>query len=304
MPLQQTLASKISCAGTGLHSGAPAGLVLSPAEVDTGVVFVCRAGKRRVEIPARAAFVSSTANATTLAREGASVATVEHLLAALVGLGVDNLRVDLDGDEVPGMDGSAEAFVYLLQTAGLKTQDAPRRVLAVRRPVEVVEGLRSIRVEPARAGLAVRYAVDFEHRAIGRQCMEIPKLVPEVFVSDLARARTFGFFREVDALRRAGLARGASLDNTIVLDDDGVMNPGGLRWPNEFVRHKVLDLLGDLALLGHPLRGRVSVERGGHALHRALVDALLEDRAAWKLVDEPDGVGVSPVGPAEYRSPI
>ena len=302
MPQQQTIAEKIACTGIGLHSGEPVELTLSPALADTGVVFVRRQGQTAVEIPAREEFVSSTANATTLSRDGATVATVEHLLAALRARGVDNVRVEVDGPEIPAMDGSAAAFDYLIRTSGLFVQPRPRSVLTVRRPVSYADGLHSIRIEPARV-FRISYAVDFAHPAIGRQELEIEDLTAACFEKELACARTFGFLDEVDALRRVGLARGASLKNTVVLDDSGVMNEGGLRWPDEFVRHKVLDLLGDLALIGHPIRGHVRVERGGHSIHRALLRELREHPEAWKLIEQEAPPSPSGV-PAEYISPI
>lgn len=308
MSQQRTIAEKIACTGTGLHSGEPVELTLSPAQAGTGIVFVCRLGTsdgdgdRVVEIPARDEFVSSTANATTLSKDGGRVATVEHLLAALRAGGVDNVRVQVDGPEIPAMDGSAASFDYLIRTAGLFVQREPRSVLRIRRPVCYADGLRSIRIEPAKT-FRISYAVDFEHPAIGRQELEIGDLTAACFERELACARTFGFLEEVDALRRAGLARGASLANTVVLDDRGVMNEGGLRFPDEFVRHKALDLLGDLALLGHPIQGHVRVERGGHSIHRALLRELRAHPEAWRLVaseapSSPGGI------PAEYVSPI
>jgi UDP-3-O-[3-hydroxymyristoyl] N-acetylglucosamine deacetylase len=249
------------------------------------VVFVCHRGHDLVEIPARPEFVSSTANATTLSKDGASVSTVEHLLATLRCLGVDNVRVEVEGPEVPVMDGSAAYFDDLLRTVGSVAQSEPRRALVLKKPLVVADGSQSIRIEPADT-LCVSYALDFEHPAIGRQEHEIRDLTARVFQSELAGARTFGFLDEVDSLRRAGLAGGASLENTVVLDDTGVMNPDGLRWPNEFVRHKVLDLLGDLALTGHPIRGHIRVERGGHALHHKLLAELQAKPDAWQLERE------------------
>jgi UDP-3-O-[3-hydroxymyristoyl] N-acetylglucosamine deacetylase len=299
---QRTIAEKITCTGIGLHTGAPVELTLVPALAGTGVVFASRQGDRVVEIPATREHLSSTANATSLSAGGATVGTVEHLLAALRSLGVDNVRVEIDGPEVPVMDGSAASFDYLIRTAGLFTQPEQRSALVVRRRVAWADGLRSICFEPSK-GLRISYAVDFEHPTIGRQEFEVPEVTPHFFESELARARTFGFLDQVDALRRAGLARGGSLLNTVVLDESGVINEGGLRWPDEFVRHKVLDLLGDLALLGHPLRAHVHVERGGHALHHAGVAKLLAQPDAWKLVGEepPRAPGGEP---AEYLAPI
>lgn len=304
MPFQQSIAQRISCDGKGLHSGRPVSLTLLPAEPETGVVFVVPGPTGAVEIPARLEWVVSTDNATTLGRDGARIATVEHLLAALRGLGVDNVRVEVDGSELPGMDGSAAPFAHLLRSAGLRPQTAPRRLIVVRRAVSYGDGLRRIRIEPARRGLQLRCAVDFSHPAIGRQAIELEELTPERFEAELARARTFGFLEQVDALRAAGLARGASLANTVVLDERGVMNPNGLRWPDEFARHKALDLLGDLALLGHPLQARVSVERGGHALHRAGMQALLADPDAFRLVEDASRTPAATGLPAEHPSPF
>jgi UDP-3-O-[3-hydroxymyristoyl] N-acetylglucosamine deacetylase len=283
---QQTIAEKVSCTGIGLHSGAPTQLTLHPARAGQGIHFVRTDGASPVEIPARSSEVSSTRLATTLGKGDASVRTVEHLLSALFGLGIDNARIELDGPELPVMDGSASAFVYLIRSAGVFRQRERRRVLRVRRPIEVRDGDRHIRIEPSRE-LRVHYAVDFAHPAIGRQEIEFSPLDAECFEREISAARTFGFLRDVKALWTAGLARGGSPDNTVLLDDTRVINPSGLRWPDEFVRHKVLDLCGDLALLGLPVVGELHVERGGHALHQQLVAAILSQPDAW-VIDDPD----------------
>jgi UDP-3-O-[3-hydroxymyristoyl] N-acetylglucosamine deacetylase len=205
------------------------------------------------------------------------VATVEHLLAAAYGLGVDNLRAELDGPELPALDGSAAPFVALLHRAGVREQAAPRRVLALERAVEVRDGERWIRAEPA-AGFAVAYAIEYPHTAVGRQALAIEGDDPERFAAEIAGARTFGFASELAGLERAGLARGGSLAAAVLIGERGVVNPEGLRYPDEPVRHKILDLYGDLALLGCRLRARVRVERGGHRLHQALVVALARER--------------------------
>ncbi len=276
MRRQQTLAEPVSCSGVGLHTGSPVTLTLRPAGVDTGIVFECPGG---VVVPGRAGNVVSTRLATALGAGGARVGTVEHVLAALYGLGVDNARVVVDGPEVPAMDGSAAAFVYLVRTAGLVEQAASARVLRVRKAIGVTDGSRSIRVEPARE-LRVTYCIDFAHPCIGRQEFGCSGDDPALFEREIAGARTFGFLREVQALRAAGWARGSSLSNTVVLDDAGIVNHVGLRSPDEFVRHKVLDLFGDLALLGARLQAHVVVERGGHTLHLEIVRALLETSRA------------------------
>jgi UDP-3-O-[3-hydroxymyristoyl] N-acetylglucosamine deacetylase len=276
---QQTIARPVACAGTGLHTGAAVRLRLAPAPEGAGLAFVREAGGRRIEIPARSACVRSRDRATTLERSGASVGTVEHRLAACAGLGVDNLRAEVDGPELPAFDGSAAPFVALLREAGLREQAAPRRVLRPARAVEVRDGERWIRAEP-HARFAVDYAIDYAHPAVGRQRLAFDGEDAEFFARELAPARTFGFVAELPGLLAADLARGASLGSAIALDGERVLNPEGLRFPDELVRHKVLDLLGDLALLGAHLVARVRVERGGHALHRSLVTALLAQQAA------------------------
>ena len=280
---QRTIAEKISCTGVGLHTGKPVQLTLHPARAGSGIVFVRTDLQRPVEIPASPASLTSKALlATTLGRGDVTLDTVEHLLAATYGLGVDNLRVEVDGPEIPGMDGSAASFVFLIRAAGIYEQSMPRNVLRVARPIEIREGQRRIRIEPSR-GFRISYEIDFEHPSIGRQAIRDLDLSEQTFEREIARARTFGFVGEVDALRRAGRARGACLDNTIVLDATRVLNRDGLRFPDEFVRHKVLDLLGDLALLGVRLEGHVRVERGGHALHQKLVAKLSGERVARRV---------------------
>ena len=294
---QRTIAQRVSCTGVGLHSGTPVRLRLIPAPSGSGIVFVRTEGAAPVEIPAAPDSVVSTHHATSLGRDGVAVATVEHLLAALYALGVDNVRVEVDGPEVPILDGSAAAFVFLIRSAGIRAQDAPRSVLRVRRRIEVRDGQRRIRVEPARR-FQISYAVDFDHCLIGRQEFHLARLDPESFERDIAPARTFGFLREVHALRSAGLARGGSLDNTLVLGATKLLNPSGLRWPDEFVRHKLLDLLGDLAVLGAPIQGHVHVERGGHTLHQKLVAAIAADPHAWHVLGpQPSSLSDSPSAP-------
>jgi UDP-3-O-[3-hydroxymyristoyl] N-acetylglucosamine deacetylase len=277
---QRTIAEKITCTGIGLHSGAPVQLTLHPERADVGVVFVRTDLAHPVEIPARHDAVTSTVMATTLGRGDATLSTVEHLMSAIVALGVDNLRVEVDGPEIPVMDGSAEPFVYLIRTAGLYDQRAERRVLRIRETLEVRDGERSIRIQPF-DGLRVTYGVDFDHPAIGRQRIDNLTLDDDTFEREIARARTFGFLRDVEALWRAGLARGGNLENTVVMDDQTVLNREGLRYRDEFVRHKILDLVGDLSLIGMPISGHVIADRGGHALHQALVRAILDTPSAW-----------------------
>lgn len=279
---QKTISEKATCTGVGLHSGATVQLALYPARPGSGVVFARTDLAGTPEIPARRAALASTRLATTLGRGAATVGTVEHLLAAIGALGLDNLRIELDGPEVPVMDGSAAPFVGLLRDAGIFDQRVARRVIRIRKPIAVRDGDRMIRVSPA-AGLIVSYAVEYPHPAIGKQRIDALPVDAAHFEREIARARTFGFLHEVEALWRGGLARGGNLENTVVLDDRRVMNVGGLRFPDEFVRHKVLDLIGDLGLLGMPLLGHIEVERGGHALHQQLVERILATPEAWAV---------------------
>lgn len=291
--LQRTLAEKVSCTGIGLHHGIPIQLTLHPARADFGVRFVKRSRAGEFEVAARPESVTSTSNATTLGTGRASISTVEHLLAALYAFGISNVEIELDGPEVPAMDGSAASFIHLIRSAGIDLQDEPRARLQIHRKIRVEDGNRSIQITPARH-FSIHYAVDFDHPAIGRQELKIARLDAASFESELARARTFGFLSDVEALRRAGLARGGSMENTVVLDEDAVMNAEGLRWPNEFVRHKILDLVGDLSLLGLPIAGHVEVERGGHELHHRLVEAILASRDCWSVKGQAPGGAVAP----------
>jgi UDP-3-O-[3-hydroxymyristoyl] N-acetylglucosamine deacetylase len=273
---QRTLAETISCTGIGLHSGEISEVTMRPAPAGSGIVFVRSDLAHSLEIPVQPDSVTRTELSTQIGRGDVTVDTVEHLLAALYGLGIDNARVEVDGVEVPGMDGSAAPFVFLIRAAGVYEQAEAREVYRLRRPIEIRDGNRWIRAEASRS-LKVSYRVDYEHPAIGRQVIRALPIEAKAFERDVARARTFGFFRDVESLRAAGRARGASLDNTVVLDDYSVMNSEGLRCQDEFVRHKILDLVGDLALLGISVQAHIKVERGGHALHHALV-AELADR--------------------------
>ncbi len=277
---QRTLGRKVSCTGVGLHSGRPAMVTLSPAPADAGFTFYRR--DLGIEVPARAPNVVDTLLSTSLGVEGARVATVEHLLSALVGLGLDNCRIEVDGPEVPVLDGSAAPFVYLLQEAGIRTQHVGKHFLVVREPVEVRDGDRLVRVEPARE-LSIRFTADFGHPLITNQTFELV-FSDRAFVREIAAARTFCFLRDIERMKAAGRALGGSLDNAIVIDEFSILNPGGLRYPDEFVRHKVLDALGDLALLGMPLIGRVVARKGGHALNQALVKKLLATQSAYRVV--------------------
>lgn len=281
MQFQQTIRKKIACQGIGIHSGQPVRLLLRPAPANTGIVFIRQDLPGTPAIPARASRILASTLATTIGTPEAFVATVEHLLAALAGLGVDNIYIEIDGPEVPILDGSAAPFVALLQQAGIKPLRWPRAFFQLRQPVEVRDGDKWLRVEPAPTP-SYTYTIEFDHPVIGRQEFTVSGQ-PQVFVKELAPARTFGFLRDVARLQEQGQARGGSLANAVVLDDQGVLNPEGLRFADEFVRHKLVDLIGDLALLGWPLLGRVQVYKGSHALHHLFLRTLLADENLWRL---------------------
>lgn len=277
------------CAGIGVHSGAHVRMVLTPAPVDTGVVFV-RSDVRTVDnaIRAHADFVSETRNCTTIRNaSGAELATIEHLMSACAGLGVDNLIVEVDGPELPILDGSSAPFVQVLLNAGLKLQHAPQRVIRILEPIEVRMGTKSAALLPSNGfdGLDLDVTIRFADPAIGVQRRTI-ELTPQSFLSDIADARTFGFMADADAMRAAGLGRGASMDNTLVVDAGRVVNPEGLRFEDEFVRHKMLDAIGDLAMVGAPICGRFVADQPGHALNARLVRALLDTPEAWRWEHE------------------
>lgn len=288
MLLQRTIKQSVSTTGVGLHSGRRVEITLRPAEPNTGIVFHRVDLPEVVDLPARADAVGDTRMASVLQQGTVRVSTVEHLMSALAGLGVDNLHVDLDAEEVPIMDGSAGTFVYLLRSAGLLEQAAPKRFLRVLKPVEVREGegpaAKWARLEP-HDGFALSFSIDFRHPAIDSTAnvAEID-FARDSYVKTIARARTFGFASEVEALRSMGLARGGSLDNAIVMDEYRVLNADGLRYDDEFVKHKILDAIGDLYLAGNPLVARYVACKSGHGLNNQLVRALLARQDCWELV--------------------
>ncbi len=279
---QRTIATEVRCSGIGLHSGAPVTLTLKPAPVNHGVTFrrADVAGSR--EIPAHADYVVDTALATSLGRDGVKIGTVEHLCAALCGLGIDNLKVELDGPEVPIMDGSAAPFAYLIRTAGIAVQNRVKKFLVVRREVTVRDGDKTASLSPARQ-FTVSCTVDFKHPLISDQSYKL-EFSDRTFTREISRARTFGFLRDVEALKKAGLARGGSLENAIVVDDFSILNPDGLRFPDEFVRHKILDSMGDLFLFGMPVIGHLRATKTGHALNHKLVKQVLADATAFEII--------------------
>ena len=281
---QRTLKTKISTTGVGLHTGHKVRLVLRPAAPDTGIVF------HRVDLPsssaiaARAQDVTDTRLATCLGEGEAKVWTVEHLMSALAGLGIDNLHVDLDAPELPIMDGSAGPFVFLIQSAGIEEQPAPKRFIRVLRPVEVRQGDKIARLEP-HDGFRITLSIDFRHPVFERSGNEATiDFAEDSYINEVSRARTFGFMQDVEAMRAQGLALGGTLDNAVVMDEYRVLNPDGLRYGDEFVKHKILDCVGDLYLAGHPLIGAFRGHKTGHALNNQLLRALLADAEAWERV--------------------
>jgi UDP-3-O-[3-hydroxymyristoyl] N-acetylglucosamine deacetylase len=279
---QCTLKAAIGCVGVGLHTGQRVSLSFRPAPADHGIVF--HRADLGIDIPARFDRVVDTRLCTVLEQDGARVGTVEHVMAALAGCGIDNVVVELDGPEPPIFDGSAAQFVFLLDCAGKVVQDAPRAVVEVLRPVRVTDGDGFAELRPGATGLDMALSIDFAAVAIGRQALSL-RLTPQSFRYELARARTFALAEEIDRLRATGLAQGGSLDNAVVVDQARVLNPAGLRVPDEFVRHKLLDAVGDLALAGAPLRGRFIAHRSGHTLNNRLLRALFADRSAWREVE-------------------
>jgi UDP-3-O-[3-hydroxymyristoyl] N-acetylglucosamine deacetylase len=281
---QTTLAAPVETSGIGLHTAVTVQLRLLPAPPDTGYIFI-RTDLGGFEIPATVESVAHCSYATTLMRTGVMLSTVEHLLAALRGAGVDNAFIEVDNLELPIMDGSSEDFTEMIERAGIAEQPLARRALKIHEQVAVEQGARRIKIEPADAYL-IDCLIDFKHPLIGVQSFHL-EVTNKSFGREISAARTFGFTEEIEALRRDNLIRGGSLDNAIVLSPEGMLNEGGLRFADEFVRHKILDIIGDLALLGMPILGRVTAERSGHILHAALMAKLLRNDAAWEIVDLP-----------------
>ncbi|MPZ36713.1 MAG: UDP-3-O-acyl-N-acetylglucosamine deacetylase [Rhizobiales bacterium] len=297
---QTTLCDQAVLTGIGVHSGLPVTLALHPAEADAGIRFVRTGlpGSRDREIKVDTRSVTATEFATVLGdASGPLVSTAEHILAALRGLGVDNTLVEIDGPEVPIMDGSAAAFVRAIDHVGLKSLAAPRRFIRVLKPVSVATGDAVAEFRPYSRGFRIEAAIEFDHPLIGRQTIAYDGR-PETFRRDFARARTFGFMRDVSKLWSAGYALGASLENTLVISDSRILNPEGTRFPDEFVRHKVLDAIGDLALAGAPILGLYRSVRGGHRLNHAALSALMADTSAWTLAE------AEPVRPARGQGDL
>ncbi|MFN7834882.1 MAG: UDP-3-O-acyl-N-acetylglucosamine deacetylase [Burkholderiaceae bacterium] len=285
---QRTLKSLVRASGIGLHSGKRVTLCMRPAAPGTGVVFRRVDLDPPVDIPVRPDAVGDTRLASTLEKDGVKVSTVEHLMSALCGLGIDNVYIDLDALEVPIMDGSASSFIFLLQQAGVEEQPALKKFIRVRQAVDIREGggqqLKWARLEPFN-GFRLSFEIDFRHPAIDQTGQRLDIDFAEVsYVREIARARTFGFMHDVEALRNIGLARGGNMDNAIVMDEYRILNPDGLRYDDEFVKHKMLDAIGDLYLVGYPIIGAYSAFRSGHGLNNQLLRALLADAANYEIV--------------------
>ncbi len=281
MAMQATISQPVSISGNGLHSGSEVNLKLIPGAVGRGIQFR-RTDLEDFVVEAHAGNIAKVSYATSLMKRGVFISTTEHLLSALMGCGVDNVSAEIDNLELPILDGSAQPYIEMLDAAGLRTQRRPRQAICIVEPLELEEDGKFIGVYPG-DGYHLHYEINFPHPAIEKQSFDL-ELTPANYRRELAPARTFGFLRDVEAMRRQGLIRGGGMDNAVVLDDRRVVN-GPLRFDDEFVRHKMLDLIGDLALLGLPLQGRVVANKAGHALHTALVRRLLREKSHWKLVE-------------------
>ncbi|CAN0618346.1 UDP-3-O-acyl-N-acetylglucosamine deacetylase [Burkholderia multivorans] len=286
---QRTIKSIVKTVGIGLHSGRKVELTLRPAAPGTGIVFSRVDLPTPVDIPASAMSIGDTRLASVLQKDGARVSTVEHLMSACAGLGIDNLYVDVTAEEIPIMDGSAASFVFLIQSAGIEEQNAPKQFIKVKKPVEIREGDKFARLDPY-FGFKLKFTIDFRHPAVDKTGQELEiDFAHTSYVREIARARTFGFAHEVEMMRELGLARGGSMDNAIVLDEYRVLNNDGLRYDDEFVKHKMLDAIGDLYVVGHPLLASYTAYKSGHGLNNALLRALLAQKDAYEIVtfDDP-----------------
>jgi UDP-3-O-[3-hydroxymyristoyl] N-acetylglucosamine deacetylase len=284
---QRTLKTVIRASGVGLHGGVKVNLALRPAAPDTGIVFRRVDLPEPVEIPAQALLIGDTRMCSCLELDGVKVGTIEHLMSALCGLGIDNAWIDLDAPEVPILDGSAAPFVFLIQSAGIEEQNVAKKFIRVTHPVEVRDGDKWARFEPY-DGYRLSFSIVFPHPAISKSAQQAEiDFAEHSYAREVSRARTFGFMQEVEYLRENGLALGGGLENAIVLDEFRVLNHDGLRYADEFVKHKILDAIGDLYLIGHPLLAAYSSHKGGHALNNLLARALLAQQESWEFVSFP-----------------
>lgn len=286
MIFQCTIGRMANFSGIGLHSGQRINMTLRPADAGTGIVFHRTEGARTVSIEAISGNVVDTRLATVIGKSGLSVSTIEHLMAALTAFGIDNLHIDIDGPEVPILDGSALPYITLLDQAGLRSLPRSRKFLAIRKPVTVIDGEKRVTIIPSRF-FRMTADIVFDHPCISRQHRSV-KISRELFERDLAPARTFGFLREVEYLKANGLARGGSLENAVVIGDDSILNPEGLRFHDEFVRHKILDAIGDFSLIGYPILGHVKSFKGGHDINHRMVEKVLASPDCWKLAEFSD----------------
>ena len=301
---QRTVRDNVSCTGIGLHSGKKVRLTIKPAPPDSGIKFIRKDLSTHRTIEAYYKNVVNTNMCTSIGINGTRISTIEHLMATFFGFGIDNARVEIDGPEVPIMDGSAAPFVFLLKRVGVREQNRPKRFIVIKRGIEISEGYRYVRISPSKE-LRISYTVDFQHPLITNQKYELT-FSGRDFINEISRARTFGFLKDIQALRDAGLAKGGSLDNAIVMDDFRVLNEDGLRYKDEFVRHKILDFIGDLAIIGSPIIGHFEVYKSGHSLNQTMLKKLIDNNKYWKKItlERPeeefkDSVKIPVFGPME-----
>lgn len=301
---QRTLRDSISCTGIGLHSGKKVRMTIKPAPPDTGIQFIRKDLPGDNIIKAHFDNVINTTMCTIIGNNGNHVSTIEHLMAAFFGFGIDNAQVEIDGPEVPIMDGSAAPFIFLIKSTGIKEQRTPKKFIVIKKTFNIQEGNRSITIKPSKE-LKISFTIDFHHPLINNQQYDF-SFSGKGFMDKLSRARTFGFLKDIETLREAGLAKGGSLDNAIVIDDFRVLNEDGLRYHDEFVRHKILDFLGDIAVIGAPIIGHFIVKRSGHSLNHAMLKKLSSNKKYWKKVtmEEPgkttrEGFKIPAFGPLE-----
>jgi UDP-3-O-[3-hydroxymyristoyl] N-acetylglucosamine deacetylase len=279
---QRTLKREIGCTGIGLHSGEKVSMNLRPAPPNTGINFVRTDFNTQPMIRAKFDYVIDTMLATTIGQNGSRVSTIEHLMAAFFGLGIDNAIVELNGPEVPIMDGSAAPFVFLMKSAGIREQKEPKRFVVIKKPFEVHDGNKSVCIFPAKQ-LEISYMIDFQHPLLRNQEYGLT-FSGKDFVKEISKARTFGFLKDVETLKNNGFAKGGSLDNAIVMDEFRILNEDGLRFKNEFVRHKILDFIGDLAIIGSPIIGHFVVKRSGHFLNQSMLKQLMQSNGYWEAL--------------------
>lgn len=301
---QRTLVDSVSCTGIGLHSGEKVRITIKPAPPDTGIRFIRKDLRGKRVIRADFDSVINTTMCTVVGKNGSHVSTIEHLMAAFFGSGIDNAVVEIDGPEVPIMDGSAAPFIFLLKSTGIKEQRKPKDFILIKKTLNIQEGNRSITIKPSKE-LKISFTIDFHHPLISNQQYDF-SFSGKKFIDEISRARTFGFLKDIETLREAGLAKGGSLDNAIVIDDFRVLNEDGLRYPDEFVRHKILDFLGDIAVMGTPIIGHFIINKSGHSLNHAMLKKLSSNQKYWKRItlEEPgegsrEGFTIPSFGPME-----